>query len=92
MIDVAALDREIAETEAKLRRLHEQKRAAQRSQTDRLVVMFNAGKSFGDISTELGIPYGSVQGRLWRAGLTLSGRIAIKKKLRDVGAHGGASA
>lgn len=82
---LADIERDIAEAEARVRSLHSERRQFIRSQTERLVSMFEAGKSFAEISAETGIPYGGVQGRLWRAGRTLGGRIATKAKLR--GSH-----
>lgn len=87
MRTLSQIDADIAATEVKLSALHAERRQSIRAQTDRLVSMFEAGKSFAEISAETGIPYSGVQGRLWRAGRTLGGRMAMRGKLRDVGAH-----
>ena len=77
------VNRDIAEAEAKLRALHAERRHIMQAHRDRVVAMFDAGMSIADISAELGLPYGSVQGTLWREGRTLSGRTAIKQRLRE---------
>lgn len=86
MRPVADIDREIAVTEARLRALHSERRKAIREKHVELIAEFDAGKNIAEIAGARGLAYGSVQGVLFRAGRTQSGRTAIKDRLRSVGA------
>ena len=78
---LADIDRDIAATEATLRKLHGEKRAAIRAFNAAIVADFDGGKDIADISVARGLGYSVVQGILYRAGRTQGGRIAIAKRL-----------
>jgi len=86
MRSVAEIDRDIAQAQLLLRTLFAERRDAIRLKNDELIAEFDAGKDIAEISQERGLPYGSVQGVLYRAGRTQSGRIAISQRLESIGA------
>lgn len=81
MRTVSAIDAAIAELEVQLKTLHAERRQVQRSWRDEIVADFDAGKEILDIVKARKLPYGSVQGVLWRAGRTEAGRMAIRQRL-----------
>ena len=83
MRSLAAIDLDIAKAELSLRALHAERRESARSKNDELIAEFDAGKDIAAIAEERRLPYGTVQGVLYRAGRTQSGRMAIKQRLED---------
>lgn len=84
------IDQAIISAEAKLRSLHAEK--LRRDRNDEMIADFKSGMDIIAISKARRLGYSAVQGILYRAGLTIGGRTAIKKQLRDPGAHDGAAA
>ncbi len=87
MTVLANIDDEIARTEAALRRLHAERRAAIRSFNAEIVADFDAGKSTSEIADKRGVKYAAVQGVLYRAGRTKVGRMLTRARLEMVGGH-----
>jgi len=83
---IADIDRDIASTEAALRRLHSERRASVAAYNAEIVADFDAGMSFAEIAEKRGLTYASTQGILYRLGRTLGGRTAMKDRLREIGA------
>jgi len=81
MRTVDEIAREIASTEATLRRLHKEKRAAIKNRAVPIVAAFDAGANTADISEEYGLSYSTVQGILYRAGRTHTGRMLMRARL-----------
>ena len=76
------LERTIALTEAKLRRLYDEQRVRDRNAA--MVAEFDGGKSIAGIAKDRGLTYALVQGVLNRAGRTVGGRMAIRNRLRSI--------
>jgi DNA-directed RNA polymerase specialized sigma24 family protein len=76
------IDRDIAETEERLRILREERDAIPRQRNGAIVSDFDAGMSFREISKARGLSYNTVQSVCFRAGRTLGGRTAIRRRLR----------
>lgn len=79
----AEIDADIASTEAALRRLHSERRAAIRARIAPIVADFDAGMGIAEISEARQLGYSAVQGILYRAGRTEGGRTAIKAAIRS---------
>ena len=84
MRPISSIDAEIADTEAKLRALQEEKRQVGRSRNAVLIADFDSGMDIAEISRARRLPYGAVQGVLFRSGRTEGGRTAIKQQLEGL--------
>lgn len=81
MRPVADIDADIAATEAKLRALHAERRGAFKARSSLIVAEFDGGKDIADISEARGMSYSTVQGILFRAGRTQTGRMVMRARL-----------
>jgi hypothetical protein len=77
-----AIDRDIAATEAALRRLHGERRASVKAKNAAIVADFDAGMAIVDVAAANGLSRSVTQSILFRAGRTQGCRIAIKAAIR----------
>lgn len=80
---VAEIDAEIGRLEQQLRDLHCERRETVAAHRDRVVAAFDGGREFGDIAVAFGLTTAAVQGILWRAGRTKTGRRTTAARLRE---------
>ena len=81
MREVAAIDAEIASTEARLRALHDERRGVGRSRNADIVAEFLAGKSVKAIAIDRGATVSAISGVLLRAGHTVKARKRVRQQL-----------
>lgn len=80
---LAEIDAEIAATAKRLYELRIIREEAREAQIQDICRRFDAGSDIHILVKETGIPKSSLQGILWRAGRTLTGRRNTRARIRE---------
>lgn len=87
MRNLAQIDADVARTEQKLRDLHAEIRAWHEARNRAVVVDFDKGRTFAELSQIHKLSYATVQAICYRAGRTYRGRNGVKRRLRTGDRH-----